>query len=128
VKCLVEIAPGELIDKITILEIKLENIGDDRKLENIRREYKVLMEVYRAEIAETKALRALSGKLKEVNATLWRLEDDIRDKERKRVFDDDFIALARSVYRTNDIRAATKRAINELLNSQFIEEKSYAEY
>jgi hypothetical protein len=127
-KYLIEIVPGELIDKITILEIKLEKIRDDRKLQNISREYKVLMEVYSAAIVETKELRALSAKLKELNATLWRLEDDIRDKERKKVFDSDFIALARSIYRTNDIRAATKRAINELLNSEFIEEKSYVAY
>src|SRR5262249_41485932 len=115
-------------DKITILELKIENIGDDRKLDNIRREYKAMMEVYCAAIVETEAMRALSAELKKANATIWRLEEDIRDKERKKIFDDDFIAMARSAYRTNDIRAATKRAINELLNSQFIEEKSHADY
>ena len=127
-KLMVEVAPGELIDKITILEIKLKNIEDEAKLANVRREYDVLMETYRAHIEETEALRALIDELRDANAKLWDIEDDIRDLERAKDFGDAFIALARSVYRSNDRRAAMKREINELLNSTIIEEKSYAEY
>ena len=127
-KIMVEIAPGELIDKITVLEIKLENIRDDAKLANIRREYDSLTEVLRKEVAPTDALSRLSAALKEVNAELWRIEDDIRDQERAKTFGAEFVALARSVYRTNDRRAALKREINELLSSALIEEKSYSAY
>ena len=127
-KLMVEVAPGELIDKITILEIKLKNIKDEAKLTNVRREYDVLMETYRANIEETDALRALIAELRDANAKLWDIEDDIRDLERVKDFGDAFVALARSVYRSNDRRAAMKREINELLNSTIIEEKSYAEY
>ena len=125
---LVEVAPGELIDKITILEIKLKNIKDETKLANVRREYKILMEIYRANIEETDALRALIDELRDANAKLWDIEDDIRDLERVQDFGDTFVALARSVYRSNDRRAAMKREINVLLNSNIIEEKSYAAY
>lgn len=127
-KLMVEVAPGELIDKITILEIKLKNIEDEAKLTNVRREYDVLMKTYRANIGETDALRALIDELRDANAKLWDIEDDIRDLERVKDFGDAFVALARSVYRSNDRRAAMKREINELLNSTIIEEKSYAEY
>lgn len=127
-KLMVEVAPGELIDKITILEIKLKNIENEAKLANVRREYEVLMETYRANIEETDALRALVDELRDANAKLWDIEDDIRELERAKDFGDAFIALARSVYRSNDRRAAMKREINELLNSTIIEEKSYAEY
>ncbi|MGO9686577.1 MAG: DUF6165 family protein [Beijerinckiaceae bacterium] len=125
---MVEIAPGELIDKITVLEIKLENIPDDAKLANVRREYDILTEVLRKEVALTDALSRLTAALKEVNAELWRIEDDIRNQERAKAFGAKFVALARSVYRTNDRRAALKREINELLSSAIIEEKSYAAY
>lgn len=127
-KLMVEIAPGELIDKITILEIKLQRIKDEAKLANVRREYESLMATYRVHIEETDALRALTDELREANAKLWDIEDDIRDLERAKDFGDAFIALARSVYRCNDQRAATKRKINELLDSAIIEEKSYAAY
>ena len=125
---LVEVAPGELIDKITILEIKLQNIKDEGKLANIRREYEILMATFRENVPESDALRALTDELREANAKLWDIEDDIRDLERAKAFGEDFVAVARSVYRSNDRRAATKRKINELLNSAIIEEKSYAEY
>ncbi len=125
---MVEIAPGELIDKITILEIKLENIGDKDKLVNVHREYEILTGVLRKEVAQTDELSCLTATLKGVNAELWRIEDDIRAQERAKTFDTEFIALARSVYRTNDRRAALKREINELLRSTLIEEKSYAAY
>jgi hypothetical protein len=124
----VDIAPGELIDKLTILEIKLEKIKDERKLANIRSEYADLMRVFRSSIVETSRLTTLIAELKRINTTLWRIEDDIRDQERAGTFGQAFVDLARSVYRTNDLRAATKREINELLNSAIIEEKSYSSY
>ena len=127
-RLMVEVAPGELIDKITILEIKLRKIDDEAKLTNVRREYEILMDTYRANIEETKALRALIDALRDANAKLWDIEDDIRDLERAKDFGDAFVSLARSVYRSNDRRAAMKREINELLNSTILEEKSYAEY
>lgn len=127
-KFLVEVSPGELIDKVTILEIKLENIAEESKLVNVRREYEAMKAVYQGAIVETDTLGELTAKLKRVNAKLWEIEDDIRDQERARTFGDAFIALARSVYRTNDERAAIKRQINALLHSEIIEEKSYADY
>lgn len=127
-KLLVEVAPGELIDKITILEIKLQNIKDEAKLANVRREYEILMETFRANIEETEELRALLDDLRVANQKIWDIEDDIRDLERAKDFGDRFVQVARSVYRSNDARAATKRKINELLDSVIIEEKSYAEY
>lgn len=125
---MVEIAPGELIDKITILEIKLENIRDEAKLSNIRREHAILTDVLFREVAATDELARLTAALKGVNAELWRIEDAIRDQERAKTFGAEFVALARSVYRTNDSRAALKREINDLLRSEIIEEKSYAAY
>jgi len=128
VKLLVEVAPGELIDKITILEIKLQNIKDEAKLANVRREHEILMETCRANIVETMELRRLIDELRAANQKIWDIEDDIRDLERVKDFGDRFVQVARSVYRSNDARAATKRKINELLDSVIIEEKSYAEY
>ncbi|MBV8747044.1 MAG: hypothetical protein JO134_18570 [Xanthobacteraceae bacterium] len=124
----VDVSPGELIDKITILELKLERIGDPAKLANVRHEYDVLMHVCAREVVESVALRALTERLKNINAALWDIEDHIREHERSKNFDAEFVALARSVYRTNDERSAVKRAINELLASKIIEEKSYAAY
>jgi multidrug resistance efflux pump len=124
----VEIAPGELIDKITILEIKIENIQDEDKLTNVRREYEMLRDVLQKEVVQSEELSRLTAALKEVNAELWRIEDDIRAQERAETFGAEFVALARSVYRTNDRRAALKREINELLRSVLIEEKSYTTY
>jgi hypothetical protein len=124
----VDISPGELIDKITILELKLERISDSAKIANVRLEYDVLMEVYAREVVESVALRTLTERLKRINAALWEIEDHIREHERAKNFDAGFVALARSVYRTNDERSAVKRAINELLASKIIEEKSYAAY
>ncbi len=124
----VDISPGELIDKITILELKLERISDPSKLVNIRHEYDVLMEVYGREVVESAELLGLAERLKKINAVLWDIEDDIREHERAKNFDASFVALARSVYRSNDERSAVKRAINGLLASKIIEEKSYAAY
>ncbi len=124
----VEIAPGELIDKITILEIKFERITDTEKLCNVRVELDTLAAARHREISPSMQLDELTSQLKAVNASLWDIEDAIRDCERNKDFGPQFIELARSVYRSNDRRAALKRQINELLGSNLIEEKSYAEY
>ena len=127
-KILVEIAPGELIDKLTILEIKLEQITDEAKLANIAREHEILKNAYEAAIVEDEGLLDLRSKLKTINHRLWNIEDEIRAEERAGVFGSSFISLARSVYRTNDQRAEIKRQINSLLHSAIPEEKSYASY
>ena len=124
----VEVAPGELIDKITILEIKLERIGEEKKLINVRLELKALIKARDSSINYNAELDNLSAKLKFANETLWEIEDKIRDYEREKNFGNDFIELARSVYITNDKRANLKRQINELLGSYLIEEKSYSSY
>lgn len=124
----VEVAPGELIDKITILQIKSERIVDADKLKNVRAELQVLEAARDGAMAATPELAALTAQLKQVNEALWETEDGIRDCERSRDFGPMFVELARSVYRTNDRRSALKRQINELLGSKLIEEKSYAAY
>jgi hypothetical protein len=124
----IEVAPGEIIDKLTILEIKRERIGDEAKRKNVSYEWDVLTRDLVAAVPATPELDALRAKLKEINLTLWVIEDDIRDCERARDFGPKFVQLARAVYVTNDQRAAVKRQINELLNSAIIEEKSYAAY
>ena len=117
-----------MIDKITILEIKLERIKDADKLANVRLEWETLVKGRDAAIEETPELDRLSAELKAANEALWDIEDDIRDCERDKKFGDAFVELARSVYITNDKRAALKRQINELLGSSLIEEKSYSAY
>jgi post-segregation antitoxin (ccd killing protein) len=124
----VEIAPGELIDKITILEIKLERISDTEKLANVSIERDTLVQARDAALTASADLDRLTAELKTVNEALWEIEDDIRDCERDKDFGQQFIELARSVYITNDKRAALKRQINELLGSHLVEEKSYAAY
>jgi post-segregation antitoxin (ccd killing protein) len=125
---LVEIAPGELMDKLTILEIKSERIGDPAKLVNVGFERDTLAAARDRAIAASPELAALTAELKRLNETLWEIEDHIRECERRQDFGPDFIALARSVYHSNDRRANVKRQINELLGSKLIEEKSYAAY
>ena len=125
---LVEISPAELIDKLTILEIKLELIKDEGKRANVKREYSLLISAYQATIVETEPLRELTSTLKRINRELWDIEDNIRAEERAKSFGARFIELARSVYRTNDRRASVKRQINAMLNSPIPEEKSYADY
>lgn len=125
---MVEIAPGELIDKITILEIKAAQITDAAKLENVRIELETLSAVRDNEIPPSDELTATTSALKVVNEQLWEIEDNIRECERKGDFTETFIELARSVYRSNDRRAALKREVNQLLGSRLMEEKSYAEY
>ncbi len=119
------ISIGELVDKITILEIK-KNKFQNSKLENVLKELsflKKLMEKHQIEITDD-----LFTQLKEINLTLWNIEDQIRIKEKNKEFDNIFIELARSVYFKNDKRSEIKKRINRLSNSEITEEKSYAEY
>ena len=124
----VEISPGELIDKKTILEIKIEKISDPDKLNNIKNEYRLIQQTYEQCIPASHELRRLISKLKAVNEKLWMIEDDIRDCERRKDFDKKFIELARSVYKNNDTRARLKREINMILDSKILEVKSYRKY
>jgi hypothetical protein len=124
----IEVAAGELIDKITILEIKVERISDSGKRGNVRIEYEALKSVRDAAIEESPAISRHSAELKAVNEELWNLEDRIRACEKARSFGSDFVQLARAIYVTNDRRARIKRAINDYLGSRFKEEKSYEEY
>jgi len=124
----VPISPGELLDKITILEIKMEQINDKSKLQNIENVLIQLSQIWNKNCANNKDLILLKEKLKNRNKNLWDIEDKIRIKESNKEFDHEFIELARSVYFENDKRANTKRKINELLGSSLMEEKSYADY
>lgn len=123
----IEVAAGELIDKITILEIKAERITDGAKLRNVRAELDVLESARSRSIPPMAGLDALTADLKAVNIAIWDVEDALRASERAGDFGPEFVALARSVYRNNDRRAAIKRAINDRLGSRLIEEKSYPE-
>ena len=124
----VAIAPGELIDKIVILELKLAHIADPAKQANVRREWDILVTCRDDQMPASAALVRLTAALKAVNAKLWAIEDDIRDCERQGDFGPAFVALARAVYINNDERARLKRAINDLLGSDIVEEKSYSAY
>ena len=125
---LVEISPGEMIDKITILLIKSERIKDEVQLANVRHELGDLSEKMDKDIPRSPDLDVLVSELKSVNEALWGIEDDIRDCERAEEYSQLFIDLARSVYITNDKRADLKRDINLLLGSKIMEEKSYKPY
>ena len=124
----VPVAYGELIDKITILEIKSERIRDSAKLVNVRLELDLLNETWYADPASRVDIVPERAALRAVNEALWDIEDEIRLKERAKAFDDAFIELARAVYIRNDERAAIKRAINLKLGSTLVEEKSYQDY
>jgi hypothetical protein len=124
----VPVSPGELLDKITILRIKSQRIGDPAKLANVRLELRVLEETWNASAYAKVDIEAEIGALGLVNGRLWVIEDDIRDKERAQAFDAEFIRLARAVYFENDERAAIKRRINAKLGSAIVEEKSYRDY
>ena len=117
---------GELLDKITILEIKSERITDPAKLENIRNELHVLRMIQSGLPLDQENMSGLIENLKAVNSALWIIEDDIRDCEKQQNFGPEFIKLARSVYIQNDLRAKLKHQINIALNSELIEETSYA--
>jgi hypothetical protein len=125
---LVPISPGELIDKITILEIKSQRMTDAAKLHNVRTELSLLTETWKASAYSATDISAEWAGLRDVNGKLWDIEDRIRDQERDGRFDAEFIELARAVYVTNDERAAIKKQINLRLGSTLVEEKSYADY
>jgi Family of unknown function (DUF6165) len=125
---LIQVSPGELIDKMTILEVKLDHMSDPAKLANVRREHDMIAQTFCENVADTPALAKLIVELKAANLALWTIEDDIRDHERKGDFGESFVSLARSIYRINDERAAIKRRINVLLDSAIVEEKSYSNY
>ncbi len=125
---LVPISPGELLDKITILQIKAERIDDPAKVANVNTELKLLTEVWNQSVETDEVIEALTQELKRINEALWEIEDDIRDEERNKRFGDRFIELARAVYVTNDKRAEAKKKVNLHLNSTIVEEKSYQDY
>jgi len=124
----VPVAYGELIDKITILEIKSERMRDAAKLVNVRVELDLLNETWYADAASRIDIATERAALRSVNEALWDIEDDIRRKEKEKAFDAEFIELARAVYIRNDERATIKRAINVKLGSTLVEEKSYQDY
>tara|TARA_X000001036_G_C20637862_1_gene789891 strand:+ start:493 stop:888 length:396 start_codon:yes stop_codon:yes gene_type:complete len=124
----IELSVGELLDKISILQIKVERINDSSKLENIKKELSVLLSLWEGSVYVNHDLESEKNKLKLVNEELWDIEDKIREKEREQVFDKEFIELARSVYITNDKRADIKKIINSKTGSELVEEKSYSDY
>ena len=124
----VPVSYGELIDKITILEIKSKQMTDPAKLANVRNELDQLNATWAAHPAAATDIADERARLLAVNETLWDIEDRIRVKEKAQAFDQEFIELARAVYFRNDERAAVKREINLKLGSQLVEEKSYQDY
>ena len=125
----VEVSNGELLDKLTILELKMSNISDDKKLINVRKEFNELNPL--AKLLFEKFEDELLSKYKElalINSQLWKIEDDIRECEKNKNFGEKFVELARAVYFTNDKRSDVKKQINILTGSGFIEEKSYEDY
>ena len=123
----IPISIGELVDKITILEIKNENIHDREKIKLVNVELNLLNSIYK-KIGENKELDHLKLELKEVNSKLWKIEDEIRVLESKNIFDEEFVSLARSVYITNDKRFDIKNKINKSYSSDIMEVKSYEQY
>ena len=122
---LVPVAPGELIDKITILRLKSARMSDPGKLANVRHELRLLEDLAGRAIPLLAGIGALEAELQAINAALWDIEDDIRAADARGDFGEAFVALAQAVYRTNDRRAEVKRAINLALGSAIVEEKSY---
>lgn len=120
----IEISNGELLDKLSILELKIKNIQDKHKLLNIQKEYNELLQCATELLINNEVLKKYK-KLQKINIKLWNIENNIRLKEKNKTFDQEFIDLARSVYITNDKRANIKKDINILSESSFIEEKSY---
>ena len=127
-KILSEISPGELLDKISILEIKIEKVKDKNSLEEIKKEYKILKEIQTSSIEMTGKIKDLFQSVKNVNIKLWNIEDKLRICEKNKDFDKNFIELARSVYFANDERAELKSKINKILKSNIIEIKQYDNY
>ncbi len=124
----VPVSPGEVLDKITILEIKSERMSDPEKVANVKVELALLQETWADSVSEDSVINDLHAQLKEINEALWEIEDDIRDKERAGEFDERFIELARNVYFTNDRRSKIKKDLNLHLGSEIVEEKSYQDY
>ena len=124
----VPVSYGELIDKITILEIKSERIDDASKLANVRHELELLEVTWSGTVKSNVEIDDARARLKSVNEALWEIEDKIRVKESRKCFDEGFIELARAVYVTNDQRADIKKEINLALGSELVEEKSYQDY
>lgn len=118
---------GELIDKITILELKAERLHDPGRAQNVRTELALLRQIRGQAGLDTEEMAALADELRAVNATLWQIEDDIRACEKRRDFGTRFVELARSVYRTNDRRSEVKKRINLAFGSVIVEEKLYNE-
>jgi len=127
-KILSEISAGELLDKISILEIKLEKIKDKADQEEINKEYKILKEVQNSSIEVTEKLKTLFKEIKEVNLNLWNIEDELRICEKNKDFGQSFIKLARDVYLNNDKRSKIKSEINKILGSNIKEIKQYVDY
>ena len=121
----IEVSIGEIVDKLSILKIKKEFIKDEEKLKNVKKEYDYLYDIV---FNEMKINQSDFSEMVLINEKLWNIEDDIRDKERNKEFDADFIKLARAVYVTNDKRAEVKKKINIKYKSSFVEEKSYNKY
>jgi len=127
-KVTIPVSCGELIDKITILEVKSENIKDQVKKQNIVRELAMLKELWQSLPHKSGDIETWTSQLRTVNRVLWDIEDEIRLKESRNEFDNGFIELARSVYINNDERAAIKYKINSALGSDIVEEKFYSDY
>ncbi|MFK5947610.1 MAG: DUF6165 family protein, partial [Methylococcales bacterium] len=125
---LIPISPGELLDKITILEIKSERIESPEKKNNVDKELAMLNDVWSNSVTEDNDIKSMRSDLKTINEKLWDIEDDIRDEERNKCFEARFIELARSVYVVNDQRGDAKKRINVYLKSDIVEEKSYQDY
>ena len=126
-KIFAEVSFGELLDKISILEIKLKKIKDKKKLVFIKSEYKILIKI-KQKVAMNNKIAFYFKNLKQVNISLWNIENKIRKHEKLNKFNKDFIALARKVYLTNDKRSKIKFEINSLMKSTIVEMKSYSEY
>lgn len=124
----IDVSFGELLDKITILEIKLDRIDDVVKIANVAKELSVLNDAWENAELDTSSVEEERQALKKINTALWVIEDDIRELEAAKTFGSDFISLARQVYQTNDQRAQVKRQVNEKLGSALTEEKSYQPY
>ena len=127
-KILAEISPGELLDKISILEIKLEKVKDKNSQEKIKKEYKILKEIQNSSIELTGKIKDLFRLVKNINIALWNIEDKLRIHEKNKDFSENFIELARGVYFNNDKRAKIKSEINEILGSNISEVKQYIDY
>jgi hypothetical protein len=123
----IEVSTGEVLDKLSILEIKSENIIEEIKVKNIIKELTYIKNIS-INLLSNQDINSIYIQLKEVNTKLWVIEDTIRLKEKNKIFDTEFIELARQVYITNDIRANLKKQINTITDSHFVEEKSYETY